>query len=213
MTELKHGLNTQIITQFVRETCEGRPSSHGLEHMQKVHNNALIIHSALPKHTRPSEFHVSLVALLHDVADHKYDHDGVLAGKVSNFLIDHDLSPFPIIQCINAISFSEERKTGKRWFEAMLHPYWVKVRDIVSDADKLEALGVIGGTRCLQYAVEQGHHGRDAVVLLLYHMQDKLLHLRDEYIVTKKGHEMAKPLHDELIVFCMNKSIEWLQVQ
>lgn len=201
-------LDTPKIEQFVRVTCDGRPPSHGLEHMLRVRDIALKIRSQLPANQQPSAFDVSLVALLHDVADHKYDVNHALTDRVQLFLIKHNFNSFPIMKCIMAISFSTEKRIGKRWFEQILDPYWVRVRDIVSDADKIEALGVVGGERCLQYAEEIGHHGKQGVKHLLQHMLDKLLTLRDEYIVTVPGKAMAQPLQDELIQFALKKALD-----
>ena len=92
---------------------------------------------------------------------------------------------------------------GRRWFEQELGVYWTQVRDIVSDADKLEALGEVGGQRCLDYAHEQGLLGMAAVKHLVSQMQYKLLYLRDHYIVTGPGKQMAGPLHDQLVEFVL----------
>lgn len=37
------------------------------------------------------------------------------------------------------------------WYKSLFNdPYWISIRDIVSDADKLEALYEVGAIRCLQ---------------------------------------------------------------
>jgi HD superfamily phosphodiesterase len=196
-------MDTHQIIRFITQMCEGRPSSHGVDHMKAVRERALEIHRALPPQQQPSAFDVSLVSLLHDVADHKYDYDGSLMKQVKQFLITHSFQPEPVIACINAVSFSKERARGKRWFAQELGPYWTQVRDIVSDADKLEALGEVGGKRCLEYAHEHGLLGHDAVKHLIQQIQDKLLHLRDHYIVTEPAKQMAGPLHDQLVEYVL----------
>lgn len=196
-------MDSYQIIRFITLMCEGRPPSHGVDHMKTVRDQALRIRAALPVQCQPAAFDVSLVALLHDVADHKYDYDGSLMEQVKQFLITYSIQPEPVIACINAVSFSKERARGKRWFVGELGPYWTQVRDIVSDADKLEALGEVGGKRCLEYAHELGLLGHDAVKHLIQQMQDKLLHLRDHYIVTEPAKQMAGPLHDQLVEYVL----------
>lgn len=196
-------LNTPKIESFVASACAGRDGSHGLEHAKRVRARALLINRQLGLPV--SAFDVSLVSLLHDVSDYKFDHDGKLKEQVILFLKNHHMGSDKIMKTIEAISYSKEKKEGKRWFESYIGDhYWITVRDIVSDADKLEALGQEGGQRCLQYGAA---HGNVGVKYLLQHMIDKLLCLRDEYIVTVPGKEMVGHLHDELVVFALKQVI------
>lgn len=84
------------------------------------------------------------------------------------------------------------------------------VRNICSDADKIEAIGMIGVQRCLQYSMEMLKKNNvnvddqvaDAEVLitrLIEHGQEKLFILKDEYVVTVSGKELAKPSHDAMV--------------
>jgi HD superfamily phosphodiesterase len=193
------------VVAFVKEVCAGRPPSHGLEHMKLVRDRALVIRSRLPINEQPAAYDVALIALLHDVADHKYDHDGQLRAKVLEFLEAGQLHSGTVMACIDAISFSKERALGMRWYTATLEPYWVQIRDIVSDADKLEALGAVGGQRCLEYAEELGFHGREALHHFTVQMRTKLMRLRDEFIVTAPAKLMAVSLHDELVMYYLSK--------
>jgi len=194
--------------EFVREVCKDRDPSHGLEHMQRVRDNALLICQMMEVTDEHMLSDVSLVALLHDVADHKYDKDGSLTEKIRMFLVRNDIDPVPILSCIGAISFSKEQKNGMRWFEKELEPRWVQIRDIVSDADKLEAIGLVGVRRCLDYTVAQGHCGSDITKHLLGHMRDKLLLIRDHYIVTDAGKLLAAPLHEEMMRGALDIAID-----
>jgi len=196
---------TRATEQFVAQVCAGRDPSHGLEHAQRVRDRAVEINRSLVAPARESD--VILVALLHDVADHKYDKDGTLSKKLHHWLTGHAESE-KILAVIDAISFSKEHCRGKRWFENALGTYWTKVRDIVSDADKLEALGEIGGRRCLEYGHERGDYG---VQHLLNHMLEKLLILKHDYIVTPLGKKLAEPLQDELVRFAILETLKELQ--
>jgi hypothetical protein len=75
------------------------------------------------------------------------------------------------------------------------------VRNIVSDADKLEAIGMIGVQRCLQYSYEvamsknENISPSDHFSHLVEHGKEKLFILKDEYFRTNAGKEMAESPH------------------
>jgi HD superfamily phosphodiesterase len=151
------------------------------------------------------------VAWLHDVADHKYDFDGELKKKLSDFLAEHFPEEHKILEeIISRISYSREVKSieehGKVDWEEVLGQEEVLIRNIVSDADKLEALGVIGLKRCLEYTkhaykgLYKSEMPKDKLVdRVKRHAEEKLLHLKDAYIRTEPGKKLAQPLHDELV--------------
>ena len=91
-----------------------------------------------------------------------------------------------VIDIIENISYSKEIR-GQR--KNVHQPYL----DIISDADRLEAIGEVGITRCIAYT--KAIHGRvpsDVVT----HCHEKLLRLyKDGFIRTKTAREMAEPLH------------------
>jgi len=77
------------------------------------------------------------------------------------------------------ISFSAEKKNGMRYFEEILGPDWSLIRDIVSDADKLEALGNIGIERCHKYTCETHPDlpEEEIIKLMHTHAEEKLFKL------------------------------------
>ena len=141
------------------------------------------------------------------MADHKYDKDGRLARQVQEFLRD----TFPseqtrdlIANAIDRISYSKEnraREAGEPLdWERVLGREGMEVRNYVSDADKLEALGEIGMKRCLEYAAES-LGTKDSRVLLRHleeHAEEKLFRLKDQFIRTPAGKKRAEKLHWEL---------------
>ena len=114
------------------------------------------------------------------------------------------------MKIIDLISYSKEQKTiesGNR-INFVLELGWVNtvVRNIVSDADKLEALGKIGLVRCIEYTKEKYFEKNKTTILndelkelVLKHANEKLLRLKDEFITTETGKMMAGPLHDQLL--------------
>ncbi|RNF09754.1 HD superfamily hydrolase [Trypanosoma conorhini] len=206
--------------RFVGDVCAGRDATHGLAHMERVTENALLIlHMERGPAARSALAlsRVILVAMLHDVADHKYDAANALLRQVREFLeaekgviVDEGKNGAEALNhaltAVEAVSFSKEKKHGMRWFEAKLPPDWVFVRDVVSDADKLEAIGEEGLRRCLMYTrctlmAREGSQVWDAALrrhcleAVKEHFAEKLSRLSTEFIVTPAGKFLAAPRH------------------
>jgi HD superfamily phosphodiesterase len=199
--------------RFVGRVCADRPASHGLPHMEDVAESAVAIAclEGVPPSSLPD---IVLVAMLHDVNDHKYDPQGTLNTEINKFLsgakaddgleLDEHTAD-QVLKAIGACSFSKEKKQGMRYFEKFLDPHWVQVRDIVSDADKLHALGMPGLMRCWEYGIETWdaskrgpvtHEG--AMQHVAQHSDEKLLRLTDEYIVTASGKHLGRRRTQEM---------------
>jgi HD superfamily phosphodiesterase len=81
-----------------------------------------------------------------------------------------------------------------------------KVRDIVSDADKLEAIGEAGIKRCLEYQIHKYKEDSpnqeiphsQLIKQVVEHAHEKLLRLREHFFRTKIGKEISLPLHNEM---------------
>ncbi|KAG8343158.1 hypothetical protein ERJ75_001447700 [Trypanosoma vivax] len=217
---------------FVRATCVGRDASHGLAHMEKVTENSVLIFSMQcvdgccnenMEEKSVNLARIILVAMLHDVSDHKYDADGRLALRVEEF-IRQEATQVPVaaaalgtaehcqhaLRTMEAISFSTEKRRGRRWFAAELPHSWLGVRDVVSDADKLEAIGHVGLRRCLQHTLhtlqlteEEMLQSKEKLQLCLRrvrdHFDEKLSLLCTEFIVTEAGKFLAGPRHTEMV--------------
>ena len=207
------------LSEHVATICAGRDESHGHAHMQKVALNSLeILEGEVTSTEDYSEVGrlVLIVAWLHDVADHKYDHDGTLQAKLDLVIEKVARSTEEaamIAEIILRISFSKEKRLRDQlsgpidWLSLLKCPRAVLVRHIVSDADKLEAIGSIGILRCKEYsaaAYAEAHQGQTIPVELLHqqvieHADEKLLRLTPEYIVTPTGKKLAQPLHQQMI--------------
>lgn len=202
------------LSAFVEKVCEGRDPSHGHEHMKKVAQNALFIYNNTQSNLKNDHIRdlVITVGFLHDVIDHKYDPEKKLVPIMHDFLAQYydETDVQLIINIIDRISYSKEnnaRKQNKKldWQE-VLGDTGCFIRDIVSDADKLEAMGKIGVDRCIEYTIqyyrEKNHKGisyQELINEVIKHANEKLLRLKDEFIRTEIGKELARPLHDEMI--------------
>jgi HD superfamily phosphodiesterase len=191
----------------------GRDDSHNVKHMDQVRINSFEIW-AKESHLYPDvnadriASLITAVSLFHDIADHKYGHsDDQIQGMKCELLKHFDASEVDLIfLIIDRISYSKEAKMRKKG----ITPTWEElghegriVRDIVSDADKLEAIGVIGVKRCLQYSVEKSHGQQltrqSLVQQLVEHANEKLFILKDYYIQTVAGRNKAAPAHEDMV--------------
>ncbi|MFV8280886.1 HD domain-containing protein [Christiangramia marina] len=128
---------------YVKETLQNAEGGHDWFHIERVYKNSLNIAAS----EEADLLVVKLGALLHDIADSKFQGGDDTVGpakareflktqKVSEEIIDH------VVMIIENISF----KGGnvQQQFRSM-------ELDIVQDADRLDALGAIGIARTFNY--------------------------------------------------------------
>ena len=198
----------QLLSNFVSKICKGRDPSHGHSHMEKVAITSSLI--AETDYTFYPDFESIIldaitIAWLHDVSDHKYDHDGSLDSKLDEFGFVNIPNFAQIKQVIKLISFSSENKALLAGtpidYETVLGTHYSTVRHIVSDADKLEAIGLVGISRCKEYALHCNPKITDGELVrdIYIHANEKLLRLKDEFIRTETGKRMAITLHQEMV--------------
>lgn len=187
--------NYKDLCEFVLCSTIHFDDTHDFRHALKVTNNALIIFEDEQLDNKYKKL-VIYAAMLHDVCDHKYP-DSIPFNELKYFISTHfDYKETNIIcDIINSVSFSKEVK-GER--KVLQYPYDI-ILNIVSDADKLEALGYTGLERCENYGKIKGE---DTIKHVLEHCYYKLLRLLpDGFIRTKKGRQMAEPLHDVIVEY------------
>lgn len=193
---------------FVKVETADYDSSHDFEHAQWVFNNAMTIYHETNTNHLIKEMDckkvIAMAAYLHDVCDHKYNWTEKRYSAMLN-LIKKYCQPNEnqvVIDIINNMSFSKEKKGLTK----DMGKYQV-LRDIVSDADKLEAIGDRGLQRCHAFTKTLiGTTNPQIVKHMINHCHDKLLDLLPKYIRTDKGKEMGVPLHKVIVDFCDNPS-------
>lgn len=201
------------LQQFVDSKCIGRDESHGYAHMEKVAIRSEYIYTQMVNVVDNNLLQMILaVAWLHDVADHKYHPTKQILCDIETFLYQfydkYDVSL--IMNIIDRISYSKENHTiinniPSDW-EEILGEKGTFIRNIVSDADKLEAIGKEGLLRCQQFTEEcyikkynKSIPYHVMVNNVVIHAKEKLLRLYTDFIHTEPGKRLAKPLHDELV--------------
>ena len=139
--------------------AQGRDDSHGMRHFEEVRKVALQLAEEAGSTPAPCESLIlQLAALCHDVLDHKYMGAAETMEEVRRDMKAalRDLSGLDPVQvddvCLIAenISLSLEL-SGKLQTEALQSRGLEWLRNLVSDADKLDALGAQGLRRLVQF--------------------------------------------------------------
>jgi uncharacterized protein len=194
-----------ILSNFVKETCADRDDSHGHAHMKAV---AEMTRYIVEQDFNDVSGHLTLDAItaawLHDIADHKYDHDGTLEQRLDEFGTANIWNYTEIKHVIKYVSYSTENKAliagTPLDFPLILGAYYSQIRNIVSDADKLEAIGKIGISRAIIYTTEANPTYTQAQVIadVHKHAHEKLLRLATQFIRTPTARDIATQRHKEM---------------
>ena len=193
------------IIKFVEKELAHDKSGHGLQHAMRVYNNALKIN----KVEQGNERIIATAALIHDTVDKKLfgDVDARLQ-YVREFLSSQNYGVEEIdeiIYIISNISWNNGKNVALDSLNAK----------IVRDADRLDAIGVMGVIRSIEYGNSKGDNFYDAenitikdgkytfnkiTTSVLSHFYEKLLLLKDN-LHTDTAKAMANKRHDFLLAF------------
>jgi len=178
------------IRKYVR-TVLGDAGSHGMDHTERVTRMCRII----GKQEHADMDILIPAALLHDIARPREKETGLPhetegARIAETYLNSIGYNP-KLIMAICAAIQTHRFRTDKK-------PETPEAK-ILSDADKLDAMGAVGIARTFMRAAEHGGDISDAV----FHFHDKLLKLHDQ-MYTETGREMAKKRHLFLETFLKN---------
>ena len=201
--------NKNKLDQICLKYYLNRDKSHGIDHIQKVLTNVDKISKNYIFSERENII-LRTCTLLHDAYDHKYfqkPEDIInIKEKISDDLIKFGLSwnEIQIIFIIvDNISFSKEKAQKNRYYDliSLLSPNMVKIRNIVSDSDKIEALGIEGIHRMILYSIHKFDKISSKTIIddIKLLCKNKLYILvSDNYIRTDIGREIASEKLEEL---------------
>ena len=129
---------------FVKTELTNAEGGHDWFHIERVYKNALLI----AKNENVDIIVVSLAALLHDIADSKFNNGDETIGPrmASEFLLKQNVSS-EIIEHVTQII---ENMSFKNSFN-LNTSFSSKEMEVVQDADRLDAIGAIGIARCFNY--------------------------------------------------------------
>lgn len=205
---------TKIFVQSKLATAEG---GHDWFHTERVFKNALLI----SKNENVDELVVALAALLHDIADSKFNDGDETVGPVTarQFLFEQNVDGKVIdhvVAIIENMSFKNSFDKGKNFTSLELQ--------VVQDADRLDAIGAIGIARCFNYGgfknraiynpeiepklnmTKSEYKNSDAPTI--NHFYEKLLLLKDK-MNTKTGKQIATKRHNYINGFLEQFYAEW----
>jgi uncharacterized protein len=183
------------IRNYALENSE-KNDIHGFSHVERVYYTCVKIGQNLNANMKV----LKIAALLHDIGriDEKKDpskrnHAEISAIKTKEFLATNDFNLSQkdindIIHAIKAHSFSNN--ISARTLEAK----------ILSDADKLDALGAIGILRTIRFTLEN----KGGIDQIIEHLENKILKLKDkmflEYSKTigKERHKSVLDFYEKL---------------
>lgn len=213
-------LNTKCHS-FVKKICAKRQNdSHSVAHMERVVETCTqILKNDFAGYPGYFWSVTILSAWLHDVKDHKYpeeDNDNQLSIFLKSLdlqnVLGFDYSPY-ILKIIDYVSFSKENSAimagAPLDFEKILSdekcPLAHHARNIVSDADKLDASGRNGVSRCVSTAIEL-YVKKNGVPPSLEelkkrvnaHANEKLLIL-ERFMRTPTGKKLYEKAHEEFV--------------
>jgi uncharacterized protein len=201
---------------FVKETLKNAEGGHDWFHIERVYKNTLLI----AKKEVCNETIVKLAALLHDIADSKFNNgDEAIGPKTARKFLESEgveqeiISP--VIKIIENISY----KGGN--FEKEFSSIEL---DIVQDADRLDALGAIGIARAFTYGGFKNRVLYDPNIApnlkmtkeeykrsespTFNHFYEKLLLLKDK-MNTPTGKQIAMERHHFIEIFMEQFCAEW----
>lgn len=201
---------------FVKITLANAETGHDWFHIERVYKNAQTINAI----EKGDDLVVALAALLHDIADSKFNNGDEEIGpkKAGDFLKSIGLSN-EIIHHVQEIirNLSYKASLGIINFKS-------KELDIVQDADRLDAIGAIGIARAFTYG---GYKNRvlydpqipvnlnmskeeykNTTAPTLNHFYEKLLLLKD-LMKTETGKTMAMQRHQFMLIYLDQFYAEW----
>ena len=205
-----------LTENFVRETLKGAEGGHDWFHIERVWKLAKRIAVA----ENADLLVVELAALLHDIADAKFNGGDETEGatKADKFLRSVDLSDSVrehVVQIINNVSF-KGGNAAQNFHSPEL--------DVVRDADRLDAIGAIGIARTFNYGGFKNRplydpeikprpgmspeEYRQHVAPTINHFYEKLLLLADG-MKTKTGRQMATGRHAFMEEYLRRFYAEW----
>lgn len=211
--------NSQLIEKtksFVKATLANAEGGHDWFHTLRVYNNAILI----SKDEKVDEFIVALGALLHDIADSKFeDGDETVGPKIAReFLFKHNVDSLVIEHVINII----ENISFKGGNEAQ--QFKSGELDVIQDADRLDAIGAVGIARCFNYGgfknralynpeIEPNlnmskEEYKKSTSPTINHFYEKLLLLKDR-MNTKTGKQLAENRHQFMEGYLNQFYAEW----
>lgn len=206
----------QQTIDFVKKTLANAEAGHDWFHIERVYKTAQHINQK----EQANSLTVALAALLHDIADSKFNGGDEEIGpqKAGDFLTSIGVDA----EIVNKVKLIIKNLS----FKASLGEisYASKELDVVQDADRLDAIGAIGIARAFTYG---GYKNRvmynpeikpqlqmskeeykNTTAPTINHFYEKLLLLKD-LMKTNTGKKIAQQRHDFMLNYLNQFYEEW----
>lgn len=201
---------------FVKKTLENAEAGHDWFHIERVYKTALNINQK----ENGDELVVAFAALLHDIADPKFNNgDEELGPKIAeDFLMSIQVEE----KIITHVKLIIQNMSFKNSFDAA--GFTSKEMQIVQDADRLDAIGAIGIARAFTYggfknrvlydpAIKPEQHlskesYKNTSAPTINHFYEKLLLLKD-MMNTDAGRAIAEERHLFMLQYLEQFYKEW----
>jgi len=201
---------------FVKQKLENAEAGHDWFHIERVYKNALLIAQDEVCDIQI----VKLGALLHDIADSKFnDGDETVGPRVAREFLESQNTDEEII--VNVVNIIENISFKGGNFEKKYNSIEL---EIVQDADRLDAIGAIGIARTFNYGGFKNRQlynpeippklnmskeeYKKSEAPTINHFYEKLLLLKDK-MNTKTGKQLAQERHKFMELFLSQFYAEW----
>lgn len=199
---MDHNTIINNTTTFVKETLKNAEGGHDWWHIHRVWTNAKLIAQT----EKVDLLTVELAALLHDIADSKFNNGDEEIGPATagNYLDSIGIDPATTLHVQNIIRYMSF-KAG--FDKPAFHSPELAV---VQDADRLDAIGAIGIARAFSYGGFKGRElynpeikpdlnmskeaYKNSTAPTINHFYEKLLLLKDK-MNTETGKRLAAQRH------------------
>lgn len=203
--------------EYLKEKFAGEPTGHDWYHIERVWKLSRQI-AEVEKNT--DVFLVEMGALLHDIADHKFNGGDETQGPkiATEFLAQFGIDNQTVEKIVNIVREISFKGLG------VPTPMSSVEGEIVQDADRLDAMGAIGIARTFAYGGAKNRSIYDpnikpichtsfaayktSTAPTINHFYEKLLMLQEK-MNTTSGKKEAKRRHEFMEEFLRNFYTDW----
>lgn len=201
---------------FVKETLATAEAGHDWFHIERVYKTAQKINQK----EKANELIVALAALLHDIADSKFNNgDEEIGPRKAGEFLEHIGVDTEVINEVKLIikNLSFKASLGEINYSS-------KELNVVQDADRLDAIGAIGIARAFTYGGFKNRvlydpeikpnlnmskeEYKNTTAPTINHFYEKLLLLKD-LMKTPTGKAMAQKRHEFMLSYLSQFYAEW----
>ncbi len=201
---------------FVKETLATAEAGHDWFHIERVYKTAQKINQK----EKADELIVALAALLHDIADSKFNNgDEEIGPRKAGEFLEHIGVDTEVINEVKLIikNLSFKASLGEINYSS-------KELNVVQDADRLDAIGAIGIARAFTYGGFKNRvlydpeikpnlnmskeEYKNTTAPTINHFYEKLLLLKD-LMKTPTGKAMAQKRHEFMLSYLSQFYAEW----